>query len=234
MSDFKETVNELVGKMVQADDGKFSLPDDVAEGLDEPTLFAVTSERRYRDTQSAYTKANQSAKRHEAAANALEAHIMDNTEAPLTDDQKTELSGLKTSDPEAWRSKLNEYETAGKSTIATNLKKIRADSADKGEVEIRKDQMAAFVESTGIALTDELIADELPPRFMRDLQSGKTTFDEFLVGAGEFLTANKVIQGADESTEDDTKSLGRVAGGQEPTENAQLHQEEQTYEKTMF
>ena len=233
MSEFKEKVNELVGKMEQTD-GKWSLPENVAEGLDEPTLFAVTSERRYRDTQGAYTKASQESKRHEATANALEEHILANTDAPLTQDQKTELDALKTSDPEAWRSKLNEYETTGKSAIAENLKQIRKDSGDKGEIEIRKDQMIAFVESTGIALTDEVIASDLPPRFMKDLESGKTTFDEFLTGAAAYLTANKVIQGADESADDDTKNLSTVAGGAQPTENAQLHDEVDNYEKTMF
>jgi len=234
MSEFQEKISELVGKMEQSDDGKWTLPEDVAEELDEPTLFAVTSERRYRDTQAGYTKAKQESKRHEAAANALEEHILSNTEAPLTPEQKTELDTLKTTNPEAWREKLNEYETAGKSSVADNLKEIRKNSADKGEVEIRKDQMDAFVESTGIALTDELIAEELPPRFLKALEKGETTFEEFLTGAAEFLTANKIIQGSNESTDDDTKNLSRVAGGKEPTEDAQYQDDTEQYEKTMF
>lgn len=233
MSEFKEKVDGLVGKMVETD-GKWELPEDVGKDLDEPTLYAVNAERRVRDNQRAVSRAQQSAKQHEAAANALEAHILDNTETPLTDDQRTELNTLKTENPEAWRAKLNEYETQGKGAVADNLKKIREDSAAKGELEIRKEQMSAWAESTGIALNDDIIANDLPPRYLKDLENGAVSFEEFLANAGEFLTANKIIQGSDEDADDDTKNLGDVAGGKEPSDRAQDMDDAQSYEKTMF
>ena len=66
MSKFKDTVNELVGKMVQNEQQQWALPEEAAKDLDEQTLFAVTSERRYRDTQGAYTRAQQESKKNEA------------------------------------------------------------------------------------------------------------------------------------------------------------------------
>lgn len=233
MSEFKDTVNELVGKMEQVE-GKWVLPEEAAEGVDEQTMFAVTSERRYRDTQSAYTRAQQEAKRQEAIAGGLQEKLLQ-SEVVLTKEQKFELNDLKKTDPEAWRAKLNEYETANQDQLSTELEEIRTTSANKGELEVRKDQMAAWSESTGITLTDEVVANDLPPRFMKQLEEGNITFEEFLDEAGKFLKAEKVIQGSTESTDDDTKSLGRVAGGSEPSTQAQEGDFDESYEKdTIF
>ncbi len=234
MSEFKERVDELVGKMEKSDDGKWNLPDEAAEGLDEQTLFAVTSERRYRDTQGAFTRSRQELKKQEAISDGLQERLL-NSEVEFTKEQKYELNQLKKSDPEAWRIKLNEYETANKKKLDTELETIRIESSNKGEEEVRKEQMAAWSESTGITLTDEIVANELPPRHLKDLEAGKVTFEEFLVKAGEFLKADKVIAGSEESVKDDTKSLSRVAGGSEPSKQAQEGDFVETYEKdTIF
>ena len=233
MSEFKDTVNELVGKMVQGDDGNWVLPEEAAKDLDEPTLFAVTSERRYRDTQGAFTRAQQTAKKNEAIAAGFQERLLE-SEIVLTKEQKFELNDLRKTDPEAWRTKLNEYETAAKASLTTELEDIRSQSSNKGELEIRKDQMAAFSEETGITLTDEIVKNELPPRFMKELEDGKITFEEFLVSAGEFIKAEKVVLGADDDTDDKTKDLSKVAGGQEPSEQAQRGDFVETYETTIF
>jgi len=228
MSEFKDTVNELVGKMEQVE-GKWTLPEEAAEGVDEATLFAVTSERRYRDTQGAYTKAQQEAKRQEAIAAGLQEKIL-TSEVILTKEQQFELRDLKKTDPDAWRAKLNEYETANQEKLGTELEDIRTTSANKGEKEVRIEQMAAWSESTGITLTDEVVENDLPPRFLKQLEKGDITFEEFLDEAGKFLKAEKVIQGANEDTKDDTKSLGRVAGGAEPSKQAQTGDFVESYE----
>lgn len=233
MSEFRDTVNELVGKMEKGEDGKWNLPEDVAKDLDEPTMYAVTAERRVRDTQSSYTKSRQELKQAQAIAEGLEGRWLE-SEVALTKEQKFELNELKKTNPERWRAKLNEYEEAGKTQLKDELSTIRTESASKGELEVRKDQMAAFSESTGIELTDEVVANDLPPRYMRDLEAGNITFEDFLNQAGEFLTKNKVIQGADESTDDDTKSLGTVAGGKEPSQEAQAGDLDETYKDVIF
>ena len=233
MSEFKEKVNELVGKMVQDDDGKWALPEEAAKDVDEPTLYAVTSERRYRDTQGAYTKAQQGLKKEQAVSAGLQERLL-TSEVILTKEQKFELNDLRKTDPEAWRTKLNEYETANKANLSTELEEIRTKSSTKGELEIRQDQMAAFSKDTGIELTDEVVANDLPPRFLKELEDGKVTFEEFLTKAGNFLKAEKVVQGSDDDIDDDTKDLSKVAGGQEPSEQAQRGDFVQTYEETIF
>jgi len=233
MSEFKEKVDGLVSQMVQSDDGKWALPEEAAKDLDEPTLHAVTSERRYRDTQSAYTKAQQNFKKEQAVSAGLQERLL-GSEISLTKEQKYELNDLRKTNPEAWRNKLNEYETANKANLSTELETIRSESSTKGELEIRKDQMAAFSKETGIELTDEVVENDLPPRFLKELEAGKTTFEQFLTKAGNFIKAEKVIQGSDESTDDDTKDLNRVAGGQEPSTQAQEGDFNETYKDVIF
>lgn len=233
MSEFTEKVNELVGKMEQGDDGKWKLPEDVAKDLDEPTMVAVTAERRYRDTQSEYTRTNQKLKQQEAITEGLQERLLQ-SDITLTKEQKFELAELKKSNPEKWRQKLNEYEQAGKAALETELEDIRKNSSNKGELEVRKEQMAAWSESTGIELTDEIVENDLPPRYMKDLEAGKLTFEDFLTKAGEFLTKEKVIQGSDDDADDDTKNLGKVPGGKEPTKTAQEGDFNETYEETIF
>lgn len=231
MTDLRETVNEVVGKMVKGDDGKWQIPDDVEAS--EEVKFAAMAERRYRDTQGAYTQSRQELKRQQAIADGLQERLL-NSEVALTPEQKQELRDLKASNPDKWRAKLNEYEQAGKDMLTRELDEIRTKSASKGELEVRKEQMAAWSESTGIVLDDDVIANELPPRYLKQLETGDITFEEFLNQAGEFLKSQKTIQNSGESTDDDTKSLGRAPGGKEPSNEAQEGDFEETYKETLF
>jgi len=231
MSEYKEKIEGLVDQMVQGEDGKYALPKDVE--LDEATSYAVTAERRRRDTQSSYTKSQQNLKKQEAISAGLEERFL-KSEVVLSDEQTLELTGLKQSNPEKWREKLNEYEEAGKVTLKTELEEIAKNSANKSELDVRTEQMATWSESTGITLTDEVVQNDLPPRFTKELEAGTITFEQFLTKAGNFLKAEKVIQGSDESTDDDTKDLSRVAGGNEPSKQAQEGDFDGSYEKVVF
>lgn len=233
MSEFEDKVNAVFEKMEQNDAGKWSLPDDVAEELDEPTKYAVNAEIRRRDTQSQYTRTNQELKKAQAVSEALEARLLD-AEVPLTKEEIYELNQLKKSDPDKWRARLNELETKNKQGLAKELENIRKKSADKGELEVRKEQMTAWSESTGIELNDDVVENDLPPRFLKELEAGKITFEQFLDKAGNFLTTQKTIKGAGESTEEEETDLGQVAGGREPTKQAQTEDSKQEYEKTVF
>lgn len=231
MSDeLRNQVNDLVGKMEKGDDGKWVLPEEV-EASPELKLAAM-AERRYRDTQGAYTKSRQELKKANAIAEGLQEKLM-TSEVALTKEQKYELNELKKSNPEKWRAKLNEYEEEGKTRLETELNEIRQSSANKGELEVRKEQMAAWSESTGITLDDDVVANDLPPRFMKDLESGAITFEQFLDKAGEFLQTPKTIKGADDD-DDNRPNLGDVAGGNEPSRQSQEGDFDETYEQTIF
>ena len=178
--------------------------------------------------------ARQELRKQEAISEGLQEKLL-TSEVVLTKEQKFELHDLKKTDPEAWRNKLNEYEEANKEKLGTELETIRTESSDKGEKAVRIEQMEAWSESTGISLTDEIVENDLPPRFMKQLENGKITFEEFLDKAGKFLKSEKVIQGADEDVDDDTKNLSKVPGTQEPSTHAQEGDFVESYEKdTIF
>lgn len=230
MSKFQEQVNELVGKMEQTENGTWKLPEDLSKDLSEELQFAVTAERRYRDTQGAFTRSQQELKKQMAIAEGLEAKLLE-SEVALTKEQRYELNELKKTNPDAWREKLNEYETKNKTVLSKELEKIRKESSNKGELEVRKELMEAWSKDTGIVLTDEIVDNELPPKFKKELEVGRITFEQFLDKAGNFLKAAKVIEGSTESTENDEKSLSDVAGGREPSKEAQEGDFDETYEK---
>jgi hypothetical protein len=231
--ELQKKVNEVVEKMEKGDDGKWSIPDEVAKDLSPELVIAVTAERRFRDTQGSYTRTRQELKQQQAIADGLQERLL-KSEVALTKEQKYELNELKKTDPEKWRAKLNEYEQASKNALENELEEIRTKSASKGELEVRKEQMAAWSESTGLELNDTIIENELPPKYLKDLEAGNITFEDFLEQAGKFLTSQKVIKGSNESADDDTKNLSKVAGGPEPSNDAQEGDFNETYEETLF
>lgn len=232
MSELQDKVNTLVNKMVQSEDGKWSLPKEELEGLDEALIFAVTAERRYRDTQSSYTKAQQKLKQQESVAEALQERIL-NSDLVLSDEQQKELNTLRKENPEAWRAKLDEYEAKAKSSLKEELAEIAREAGTKTELEIRKEQMEAWSASTGITLNDDIVQNDVPPRIVKKLEKGEITFEEFLEEVGEFLGKPKVIAGTEDSDEED-KSLTKVAGGATPSASAEEKDLVLTYEKTLF
>jgi hypothetical protein len=236
MSQFKEKVDTIVAQMEPQEDGTWKLPDTVLEGLDEATSYAVTQERRFRDTQGAYTKSQQETKRQKAINQGLTQHLVDNATTHLTKAQKADLDELKVRDPEAWREQLNVHETESKTLLKTTLDGIEQAGSNKSELEVRTEKMAAWSESTGLTLNDEVIANELPPKYLKDLEAKKITFDEFLEVSSKFLKADKVILGATDDGERSgpPMSLSDAPGGTEPTTLAQQSDLDKSYENTIF
>lgn len=230
MSDLTEQVNELVDQMTKNDKGQWEFPKDSTAS--EELKLAARTERRLRDTHAAFHKSQKELKGLKNTAEALEQRILERTEVPLTADQRAELTELKEKDPEAWRAKLNEYETVGKQSLKDELAQIRKESSTKSEIEIRQEQMAAWSAETGIELNDEIVANELPPKFVKELQNGDVTFEQFLEKAGNFL--GKKATTVPPENEDPIKDLNSVAGDTEPTKTAQLHQDSEDYSKTVF
>lgn len=230
---FEERVSDIASKMVQNDKGVWEIPKEVAADLDEATAFAVKAEKRFRDTQSQYTKSRQKLKELETVNDKLTSHLIDNVTMHLTDDQRSELDELKMRDPDGWREKLNEYETQSQEALQKALDKYRQEGKELSEVEVRKAQMEAFTESTGIELNDDVIENELPAKLSKDLEKGTITFDEFLEKAQKFLTTDKVIKGADDEPTN-TPNMSKMGGGSVPSERAQIGDIVTSYEKEIY
>lgn len=230
---FADKVNAVVGKMVEAN-GVWQIPEEVAKDLPEEIIFAATQEKRLRDTQNSFHRVNKKAKELETINSKLTSHLVDNATLHLSNEQKEELEGLKIQDPDKWREKLNEYETEARKILTQKVSEFTTEGQVVSELEERKIKLAAFTESTKIELTDDIIQNELPAAYSRQLEKGEITFDEFLTKAQKFLTKGKVIQGSTEDP-DKTTNLGKLAGGPEPDKEAQEGDLEQQYRKnTIF
>ena len=230
--DFQTKVNTIVEKMVKTEEGNWEVPEDIKKETDEAILFAAMSERRVRDTKADFTRTRQQLKRQESVTEALQEKIL-NSNIELTKEQKEELTELRNNNPEAWRAKLDTYEQEAKKELKEELKEIAKQVGDKTEVEIRSEQMAAWSESTGIKLDDDIVNNDLPPRMVRELSEGKVTFEQFLDNAGEFLKKTKIIEGTEENEENEP-SFTNTAGGAEPTQQAEEGDFNKTYENTLF
>jgi len=229
----EQQVNTLVSAMTQGEDGKWSIPEDVTKDVPEAVVFAAKAERRYRDTQGSYTKSQQQLKELETINTELTDHVVKNATLHLSIEERDELDDLKTSNPEAWRAKLNEHETKAKEiqqeTIDGFKKKGRAVSAG----EARQQAYQEFTSRTGITLSDQVIKTQLPASYAHDLAEGTLTFDDFLSKAEKFLTPGKVIKGAEGDTAA-TTDLSDLPGGSQPSESAKTKDDNLSYANEVY
>lgn len=213
---FEQKVNTVASSMVQGEDGNWAIPADTEAS--EEVKYAATLEKRRRDTQAAYGKSQQTQKALEAENRQLTEAWSSETAALLTPEQQDELEELKTTDPDAWRAKLNEIEQSNGAAFKEKRQEISKKAQGESELAFRERALTEFSEANPeIELTDDVIANDLPPRFLKKLEAGDCTFSEFLEDCKGYLTKGKVIKGAEAP---DDLSLGDAAGGSKPTEAA--------------
>lgn len=213
---FEQKVNAVASAMTQGDDGNWSIPEDVE--ATEEVKFAATLEKRRRDTQAAYGKSQQEQKRLQAENQQLEAAWAADVTSTLTEEQREELNTLKHEDPDAWRQKLNEIEQSNGEAFKEKRAEISKKAAGETELEFRERAMVEFQEANPeITLNDDVIANDLPPRFLKKLEAGESTFEEFLADCKNYLTKGKVIKKEDPV---DDISLSKAPGGAKPEESA--------------
>lgn len=229
---FEGKVDELVSKATANDNGSLTFSDDVLKDVPTEVMVAAKKELRYRNTQSNYTRVTQENTKLSKVNERMAAEITENTPIHLTEEQNEELAALKTSDPEAWREKSNEYETAAKATLKQKLKDIETEGRELSEVEIRKAQIAAYAETTGITIDQKAIDDHMPPVWNKKLAEGKCTFDEYLEAAGKFIQGKVVLAGQD--SEGNDTNLGEMSGGHEPSKQAQEGDITEQYNNAIF
>lgn len=232
---FAEQVNAIVEKAVEDKNGNMVLPDEVLKDIPEALQHSAQTELRFRNTQRAFTKSQKENKKITAVNAELVNHLTETVTLHVTPAQKAALDDLKVRDPEAWRAKLNEYEQEAKTILQTKLQEFDKKGEALSEAEVRAAKLASFIETTGIELTDDIIANELPASFLKDLESNKITFDQFLTNAHKFLTKSVKIQGAGEGKVDDNDiSIGKLPGGATPTKQAIEGDITSRYSKLVF
>ena len=192
--------------------------------FDDAIVYAARAEKRRRDTQAAYTKAQQEAIAAKKEKEALENLIAEELEKSLdlSPEQREELEELKLVDPDEWRQKLNELEKQQKTLKRQKIKelteKAKQEATTEFELQRRKEILDEFQRThPDVEITDEVIANEVPPKYTRELEQGKISFEEFLEKVYGFLKSGKTVVQQKASKKPD---LSKTPGGSTPGEAA--------------
>lgn len=211
MDTLEEKVNSVVDTMTKGDDGKWQLPEDLPEEL----RFAAMAERRRRDTQAEYSRVQNRLKALEAENSQLAAGWEADLTAKLTLEQQADLAELKLSDPDAWRAKLGELEQEARNKFAETRTQIASKATAESEKERRERVLADFLAANeGFELNDEIIENDLPPRFLKQLEKGEVDFETFLSNAHAYLTKGKTVAPGEPAPKG--PNLGKAGGGAVP------------------
>jgi len=185
--------------------------------VDSSTPQEIDYEKRFKDTQAAFTKSQQALREKEARLKALEKLTQPSLE--LDEATKTELDTLKYDDPDAWRKKVNQLEFEATKKYQETVNEAGRLAAQQAELDRRSQVLAEFNKShPDIAITDDVIQYDVPPRITKKLEEGKITFETFLDNVADYLKAPKVIGSG--STPPQQPNLNKVGGDDKPSDNA--------------
>lgn len=230
---FQEQVDAAV-VAIKYDDKqkKHILPDN----LPEEVRVAAMAEKRRRDAQATLTREQQ----RNATLEAEKAELLKLTTADvkleLTAEEQSELDDLKFSDPEAWRVRLNQLETEARTkrtnAVTEKLTQVSTSVSSATEHERRKQLLTEYnAQNPEYALDDDVIANDIPPRLTKRLETGVVTFEEFLSEVHEYRTKRKIV--ADVELQDDP-NLGKVAGGDKPSAQAAKEGLSSSYKSELY
>lgn len=183
-------------------------------------------EKRFKDTQAAFTKSRQ-----ELAATKAELQaVKEMQQFTMPADVKARLDELKFSDPDAWRVEMNAFEqskTAKFNEIsANNTQAILSELNQEDRVQTLKE----FNSLHGVEITESLLQNEIPNRIHNELNSGAIDYSTYLAKCVEYLRTPKVIAGTQEVL--GQPNIGKIGGGATPGEAASNMNIETAY-KTM-
>lgn len=207
---------------------------ELPKDLDEVMAFAVQTELRRRDTQASFTKQQQENSRLKAENNILAQNWEQDTVKTLTSSQQAELEELKVSDPDKWRTKITEYEQANAEEFKDRRQKVTEKAVKETELERRTRLLAEYNESNPEhQLTDEAIADEVPPKYVKQLEAGEIDFDQFLDKASSYIQTPKVVGDTTEVLESQP-DLSDVGGSNTPSDEALNGESSESYQTETY
>lgn len=199
----------------------------------------VDYEKRFKDTQAFATKIAQEKadKERELAELKAELSVLKTTAKPsLTIDAQvqSELEDLKYSDPDAWRTRVNELEIAANAEFNSKIVEAKQLSSQQLELQRRANVLTQFQnEHPDVVFTDELLHLDIPQRIVKELENGKVTYEEFLNNVYNYVKTPKVISSTTKTLEQ--PNLSKTGGDDTPTKNSSSNQNIiQTYENMEF
>ena len=162
-------------------------------------------EKRRRDTQASYTKTRQ-----DLLKTASERDLLKQKVIPAIS-QTPEMEELMYSDPVAWREEMNRLEQEASKNIEQELQTAAEKTAAQFELEERQRILRSFSEANpDFDITKPEVQDQIPPRYLKQLESGNITFEAFLNKVKKFVEAPKTAAADIPEVKDD--KLANVAG----------------------
>ena len=232
-ADTQTLINEAVKEVTVDDNGKYVYP----ENMDPMLKAAVAATKSYRDNQSGFTKSQQSLKETEAENVALKEQLASSVRKPLelsTEDQ-TALDLLYTSDPQAWRAKMNMLEQQSADAVHEELTGVtdtaRQKAGDEYELQRRYEYLDTFNEGRETPITPDTLDNEVPPRITQKLAKGEVTFEEYLAEVDTYLSKGKTVS---KETPADTTDLNTSNGSATPSDTPQKESGSMDYSQTTF
>lgn len=183
-------------------------------------------EKRFKDTQAAFTKSRQEL----AAIKAELQAAKEMQQFAMPADVKARLDELKFSDPDAWRVEMNAFEQSKTAKFnelhANNTQAILSELNQEDRVQTLKE----FNSLHGVEITESLLQNEIPNRIHNELNSGAIDYATYLAKCVEYMRTPKVIAGTQEVL--GQPNIGKIGGGATPGEAASNLNIETAY-KTM-
>ena len=185
--------------------------------VDDSQETKVDYEKRFKDTQAAFTRSQQALREKEAKLEALEKLTQPKLE--LDEATKTELDTLKYENPDAWRTKVNNLEREAMQKHQETLNEAGRLAVQQSELERRSQVLDEFNRShPDVQLTDEVIQYDVPPRITKKLENGEVSFEDFLEEAKNYLVSPKVIGDGNQTL--NQPNLNKVGGDDKPSDSA--------------
>jgi len=215
-----ESLNKAIGEVTTDDKGKLVFP----EAMDPTMRLAVTAEKKYRDTQSSYTKGQMTLNGLEAENLALREQLTKGIVKPLelTPEETTRLDDLKFTAPDEWRKEINLLEAkqqeSNREEVGKMTEGIRTQADEKYEGQRRVSVLEEFNRGRTMPLTDTQLMNDIPPSISNKLGKGDITFEQFLAEADVYLSKGKTVKNPDNPTLPD---LQDTTGSSTPSKNGE-------------
>ena len=188
-----QQANEFLRSAQTDDGGNLILPDDIPNELKE----LVVTEKKFRDTQSGYTKSRQEVAELKAENEALLAKV---GSANISPEDQEALNAIKYEDPDRYfaeRTRLeNEAKTRGNAQVQDTLNIARQTAQEtyrQEELKRRTKILADFQSNTGFQLTEDIINKDVPPRIQDKLKNGME-FGAWLYEVKTYLDTPKRVE----------------------------------------
>jgi len=214
----QDTLNRMMKEVKTDEQGKIIYPDDI-----DPMLkLAMANAKSYRDTQSAYTKNQQSTKELEAERDALREKLAVHSQKPLelTTEQQTELDKLYVDNPNAWRAKMNMLEKQSSDAIQEELDTVTKEVTEKAGAEFELARRYSYLDEFNSTrgdnqITTDILDNDIPARINNKLANSEVTFEEYLTEVSDYLGAGKVVskEAPAQTTDLNKANGGAVASG---------------------